>query len=158
MGGFSNDAKHDIVYVVFSFCWRMFGMWRWRRWRWWYGVYLPRYQLWWYDMLTVLCQPHCHHLQPTSNCRQSATKYTSRAQAWPSPGGRLILNNFHTENLRDDVALWLLWSNLYPEVENKFWSHSRAEENLHKISLSGQGGWRSWIAPESTEILRQNSR
>ena len=31
MGGFSNDAKHDIVYVVFSFCQGMFGMWRWRR-------------------------------------------------------------------------------------------------------------------------------
>ena len=42
-------------------------------------------------MLTVLCQPNCHHLQPMSNCRQSATKYTSRL----GPLVLVVVNNLH---------------------------------------------------------------
>ena len=68
-------------------------------------------------MLTVLCQPHCHHLQPTSNCRQSATKYTSR----PGPGGRLMLNNF-----RDDEAPWLL--SLSDQIYIQWWGRPEVGE------------------------------
>ena len=128
------------------------------------------------DMLTVLCQPHCHHLQQTDNCRQSATKYTSTAQPrpgwscwWPTDPQQFPYWEF-TWRCGSSDQIYIHWWPPSPdhhhhhpqsEVENKFWSHrepSRANIKYH-YQVKVVGGVRlHQRPPETTEHLRQVSQ
>ena len=116
MGGFSNDAKHDIVYVVWSFCQGMFGMWLWC-----YVVYIYRGIN--YDDMT---------------CWQSSVSRTAITSSQCLIAGNLPQNI-------PAALLWSWWSSTVFRISSAGGGRRNSGHNLHKISLSGQGGGRAGL-------------